>query len=120
MPGFYDTAIPEDYWPGNANLALNYADEPVVHIYQPAPSVTQSGRARQSWIMEYDVPEKLPVDPLMGWTGCSDTRSQIRVNFPNRESAVFFVERQKLPYEIRGPYRQLHRPKQYVSNFRRT
>lgn len=39
----------------------------------------------------------------MGWTGSTDTLTQVRLRFPTREAAIGYAERQGLPYKVREP-----------------
>jgi hypothetical protein len=53
----------------------------------------------------------------MGWTGSTDTTSQLRLNFDSREAAVAFAERHGLKYRIKEPKSRRIRPKSYAENF---
>lgn len=73
-------------------------------IHCPAPSVMSSGRRRAAeWVLEFEPRAPLFVEPLMGWTGSTDTLSQVRLRFPSREAAVAYARQQGLRYEIRDP-----------------
>lgn len=80
---------------------------PRARVYQPARSVMQSAPAlRRPWVLEFE-PESAPfIEPLMGWTGSADTRQQVRLIFPDRESAVAFAERQGYAYTVQDPPRR--------------
>ena len=43
------------------------------------------------------------IDPLMGWTGSTDTLRQLKLRFPTREAAIDYARRQGLRYEVREP-----------------
>lgn len=66
---------------------------PRVRIYRPAPSATQSGRARRVWVLEFDRPTPPTLDPLMGWTGGGDPLASVQLSFPDRESAIAFARK---------------------------
>ena len=73
-------------------------------IHCPAPSVMSSGRRRAAeWVLEFEPHAPLFIEPLMGWAGSTDTLTQVRLRFPNREAAVAYAHRQGLRYEIREP-----------------
>lgn len=107
-----------DYWPRNAPPEPDIPDRVAVYIYQPSPSVTQSGRARRNWIMEFAATGRLTIEPLMGWTGSSDTRRQVQLSFPTKESAIAFARRQQWSFAVREPQRRRLQPKPYANNFR--
>lgn len=75
----------------------------VAVISCPAPAAVSSGRARKGkWLLEF-APRAAPfVEPLMGWTGSSDTLRQVRLWFPTRAMAVAYAQRQGLRYEVHG------------------
>lgn len=87
-------------------------------IYQPAKTAMQSGRAKtRSWLFEYDPTPKY-IDPLMGWTGSTDTLGQLRLRFPSQEAAVAFATEKNIPYEIESPHKPTLQRKSYADNFR--
>src|SRR5579875_2687433 len=53
-------------------------------IYQPARSVTQSGRASaRRWVLRFEPREPSVPDPLMGWSSSGDTLQQVELKFPS-------------------------------------
>ena len=90
-----------------------------VVIYRPAKTAMQSGRARtRDWVVEFEAGAAQRVDPLMGWAGQGDTRTQVRLSFPSREEAVAYAERYGLSYHVVEPRSRRLRPKSYADNFR--
>ena len=88
-------------------------------IFQQPKDSNQSGHANtQDWILHYGQSEQRQQDPLMGWFGSGDTRSQLVLRFPSREDAVAYAERQGIPYDIELPVPRIRRPKAYADNFR--
>jgi hypothetical protein len=88
-------------------------------IFQQPKDNTQSGQANTlDWILEYGHSEQRHTDPLMGWFGSGDTRSQLSLHFPSKEDAVAYAERQSIPYDIELPTPRVRRPKAYADNFR--
>lgn len=89
-------------------------------IYRPARTATQSGTAKtRKWALEF-APESRPtLDPLMGWTGSSDMRSQVRLLFSDRESAERYARDNGIPYRVEEPRARQHiiRERGYGSNF---
>jgi hypothetical protein len=92
----------------------------IARIFKPARSAMQSGYAKtKDWVLEY-VPQKdKPVDPLMGWTGATETQSQVRLTFDTREEAVAYAERHGIAFQVIEPKRRGHviRPGGYGDNF---
>ena len=110
-PGRNPPRLPGTSMPARRELPLAY-------IYQPAPSPTQSGRARKEWVVEFEPTEPPEIDPLTGWVGSQDPFPHIRLRFPDQQSAIEFVERQGWFYEVRDPPVRRFRPKSYADNFR--
>lgn len=93
----------------------------IARIYRPARSAMQSGYARtKEWVLEFVPPKDKPVDPLMGWTGASETQSQVRLRFESKEEAIAYAERHGIAYQVFEPKKRQHvvRPGGYGDNFR--
>jgi hypothetical protein len=91
----------------------------LARIYQPARSAMQSGRARaRCWVLEYEPEVAREIDPLMGWTSSCDMRSQVELEFADREDAVAYAEAHGIPYQVFEPHHPKPRAKAYSDNFR--
>ncbi len=89
-----------------------------VRIYRPTKTAMQSGRARlRRWVLDFEPGAPKIADPLMGWTGSTDTEEQIRLRFESKEDAVAFAERAGLAYTLIEPQERAIRPKNYTDNF---
>ncbi len=89
-----------------------------VRIYQPTKTAMQSGRAKtHHWVVEHEPDSARFTDPLMGWTGSSDTRTQLRLNFDSREQAIAYAKRKGLDYTVQEPQVRRIKPKNYAENF---
>lgn len=89
-------------------------------IYQPAKTAMSSGQAKsQQWILEFEPAEARRIDPLMGWTGSSDTQSQVRLTFPTLEEAKAYAELQGIAAIVSLPSKRRVniRPGGYGDNF---
>ena len=91
-----------------------------VRIYRPARNAMQSGRAGSAhWLAEFEPTSRKEPDPLMGWNGSADTRSQLRISFPTKEEAIAWAERQGHAYTVVEPgVAATLKPKAYADNFR--
>lgn len=95
---------------------------PRAMIYSPCKTAMQSGRHApvtrgNEWVLEFTRSTATRPDPLMGWQSSSDTGRQVRMRFPDRESAVAFAEAKGLEYHVSEPGRRRVRPKAYADNF---
>ncbi len=73
-------------------------------IYRKSKPSTQSGQAgTHTWVLEYGQNRPRHVDSLMGWTGCADTPSQVRLQFPDQDSAVAYATEEGIPFDIEIP-----------------
>ena len=61
-------------------------------IYKPAKTAMSSGTARtKHWVLEFAKETAREIDPLMGWTGSSDTQSQVRLTFETKDAALEYA-----------------------------
>ena len=76
-------------------------------IYQPARNAMQSGQAKtKTWVLEYAPASAREVDPLMGWTGSTDTQSQVRLSFDSREAAEKYARDHKIDFVTTEPHKR--------------
>ncbi|HXF52547.1 MAG TPA: ETC complex I subunit [Hyphomicrobiaceae bacterium] len=88
-------------------------------IYKPAKTAMQSGLAQtREWVLEFEPEAPSGIDPLMGWTSSSDTRSQVRLTFQTREEAIAYAERNGIAYTLVEPEPRRPIRKAYADNFR--
>jgi len=87
-------------------------------IYKPTRTAMQSGKAgTKQWVLEFEPAEARFIEPLMGWTGSSDTRSQLRMHFESLEHAKAFADKHGIAYEIETPRPHRLRRQAYADNF---
>lgn len=92
---------------------------PDLRIFKPSKTATQSARRNTDrWMVQFERDAPQVHDPLTGWVGSADTRTQVRLSFETQEAAVAFAERNGLTYEIEAPRERVIRPKSYADNFR--
>ena len=88
-------------------------------IYRPSKTATQSGQAKTSrWILEYEAEKPREIEPLMGWTSSSDTRTQVKLSFATKEEAIAYAQREGLAYLVAEPHETTRRPMAYSDNFK--
>lgn len=88
-------------------------------IYKPAKTAMQSGTARtREWVLEHEGSVPRRIDPLMGWTSSSDTRTQVRLEFDTKEEAIAFAEREGIAYRLEEPKPRGRVRKSYADNFK--
>jgi hypothetical protein len=88
-------------------------------IYRPVrTAMQQSGQANNHhWILEFASQSSLFIDPLMGWTGMTDTAQQIKLPFTTEQEAVEYAKRNGLEFELETPENRTIKPKSYAVNF---
>ena len=89
-----------------------------VKIYKPAKNAMQSGVANtKDWVVETEKENTRYIEPIMGWTGNSDMKKQLKFYFATKEAAIDFAERSGHEYEVIEPKQRKFVPKSYASNF---
>ena len=53
----------------------------------------------------------------MGWSGGSDTRRQVHLNFETKEDAVSYAKRYGIPFQVRDARETPRKIKSYAGNF---
>lgn len=87
-------------------------------IYKPTRTAMQSGTAlTKEWLLEFMPSAPLFVDPLMGWTGQSDTTQEISLFFHTKEEAIEYAARNGIEFEEFEPKTRVVTPKTYAANF---
>jgi hypothetical protein len=91
----------------------------VARIYKPARNAMQSGDAQaKEWVLHFEPETPRQIEPLMGWTGSSDTRHQVKLAFHSREEAIAYAERNGIAYVLQEPDARKPVRKSYADNFR--
>lgn len=81
-----------------------FPDDAVARIFKPSRSVTTSGNARtKGWRLVFERRSAPFIEPLMGYTGGSDTLAQVELEFPTLQSAIRYAKRQGLTYVVQRP-----------------
>lgn len=88
-------------------------------IYQRPKNAMQSGKAlTDEWILEFEQSEARRADPLMGWTGSSDTQAQVQLTFPDRDAAKAYAAKHGIPARVHATPPRALKLQAYADNFR--
>ena len=107
--------VHQDYFNNNFSLI-----KMVARIYKPSKTAMQSGMAQtKKWVLELEYDMYKSIEPLMGWTGSSDTNSQVQLWFESKEVAINYAKKNGIPYTVLIPNSRKHiiRENGYGDNF---
>jgi len=91
----------------------------IARISQMDRRTTQSGNANAGlWQFEFERQEAQRADPLTGWNGSGDTKTQARITFKTREEAIAFAERKGIRYHLIPATPVRMKIQAYADNFR--
>lgn len=79
----------------------------------------QSGKARtDEWVLEFEQSEARRADPLMGWTGSSDTQAQVQLSFPTKDAARAYADKYGIAARVHNTPPRALKIQAYADNFR--
>jgi hypothetical protein len=88
-------------------------------LFQRSRNAMQSGKARaEEWVLQFESSRPVRPDPLTGWSGGSDTQSQVTLTFQTLEAARAYAEREGIAYHFVPPAERKLRLQAYADNFR--
>ncbi len=91
----------------------------IARISELERKTTQSGKANSGrWLLEFERQEAQRADPLTGWNGSGDTRTQVRMTFPTRDAAIAYCNRHSLAYHLVPAPPVRLKIQAYADNFR--
>ena len=91
----------------------------VARIIEEQRKTTQSGRAQQGlWTLEFERQEPQRPDPLTGWNGSGDTKTQIRLRFNSKEEALAYAQRKDFEVHLVPAAPVTMKIQAYADNFR--
>ena len=113
------SGLARDVTDGDTAREYNSTEAPMTaRIYQPPKSSMTSGMGKSKiWLLDFVHDGPKPVDPLMGWTGSTDTSQQVRLSFPSKEAAMDYAARHGIAATLEEPRKRKHRPRGYGDNF---
>tara|TARA_B100000929_G_scaffold33138_1_gene23975 strand:- start:44 stop:325 length:282 start_codon:yes stop_codon:yes gene_type:complete len=87
-------------------------------IYKPSKSVMQSGNKKfDKWIIEF-ITDCPGINPLMGWESSTDTYSELKLEFKNKELAIEYAKKNKIDFELIDAKTRKIIKKSYSDNFK--
>ena len=91
----------------------------VARIIEVQRRTTQSGKAKDgSWTLEFEREQPLRPDPLTGWAGSGDTRTQVRLSFDTRDEAVAYATKKGFDIHLVPAAPVSLKLQAYADNFR--
>ncbi len=88
-------------------------------IFQRPKNAMQSGKAlSDAWFLEFEPAEAKRPDPLMGWAGSGDMNQQVRLSFPDKDSAIDYASRYGIEARVHLPPPRRLKIQAYADNFR--
>jgi NADH dehydrogenase (ubiquinone) Fe-S protein 4 len=86
-------------------------------IYKPSKSVMQSGNKKfDKWIIEF-ITDCPGINPLMGWESSTDTYSELKLEFKNKDLAIEYAKKNKIDFELIDAKTRKIIKKSYADNF---
>ena len=87
-------------------------------IYKPSKSVLQSGNKKfDKWIIEF-ITDRPGINPLMGWESSTDTYSELKLEFKNKDLAIEYAKKNKIDFELIDAKTRKIIKKSYADNFK--
>ena len=91
----------------------------VARIVEEQRKTTQSGKAGEGrWTLEFERQERQRADPLTGWNGSGDTRTQVQLKFNSKDEALAYATRKGLTVHIVPAPPVSLKIQTYAENFR--
>lgn len=91
----------------------------VARIVEADRKTTQSGKAGTGrWTLEFERSQPQRPDPLTGWNGSGDTKTQVRLSFASKNDAIAYAEKHGLAYHLVPAPPASLKIQAYADNFR--
>lgn len=91
----------------------------VARISELDRRTTQSGRANAGlWLLEFERTEPQLPDPLTGWNGSGDTKTQVKLTFRTKDEAIAYADKHKIAYHVVPATPVKLKLQAYADNFR--
>jgi len=91
----------------------------VARIIEEQRKTTQSGKAQDGrWTLEFERQEAQRPDPLTGWNGSGDTKTQVRLRFNSKDEALAYATRKGFEVHVVPAPPVSMKIQAYADNFR--
>jgi hypothetical protein len=91
----------------------------VARIVEADRKTTQSGKAGTGrWTLEFERQQPQRPDPLTGWNGSGDTRTQVRLSFKTKDDAIAYAEKHGMACHVVPAAPVSLKIQAYADNFR--
>ena len=91
----------------------------VARIIEVQRKTTQSGKAQEGrWTLEFERQEAQRPDPLTGWNGSGDTKTQVRLHFNSKDEALAYATRKGFEVHVVPAPPVSLKIQAYADNFR--
>ena len=91
----------------------------VARIIEADRRATQSGKAGTGrWLLEFEREQAQRPDPLTGWNGSGDTRTQVRLSFPSKDAAIAYAQKHGFDFHVVPAPPASLKIQAYADNFR--
>ena len=92
---------------------------PIARISEIDRKTTQSGKAQNGrWLLEFEREQPQRPDPLTGWNGSGDTKTQVRLTFDNSDAAIAYATKNGFGYHLVPANPVPLKIQTYADNFR--
>jgi hypothetical protein len=91
----------------------------VARIVEADRKTTQSGKAGTGrWTLEFEREQPQRPDPLTGWNGSGDTKTQVRLSFATKEDAIAYADKLGMAFHLVPAPPVSLKIQAYADNFR--
>lgn len=91
----------------------------VARIVETDRKTTQSGKAGTGrWILEFERQQAQRPDPLTGWNGSGDTKTQVRLSFARKQDAIAYAKKHGMACHVVPAAPVSLKIQAYADNFR--
>ena len=91
----------------------------VARIVEADRKTTQSGKAGTGrWTLEIEREQPQRPDPLTGWNGSGDTKTQVRLSFATKEDAIAYADKLGMAFHLVPAPPVSLKIQAYADNFR--
>ena len=91
----------------------------VARITEEQRKTTQSGKAQAGrWTLEFERSQAQRPDPLTGWNGSGDTKTQVRLSFATKADALAYARKNGFDVHVVPAPPVTLKIQAYADNFR--